>query len=507
VTGTAVNATAETLRGILHEAPDADALLFESHWYPWGELARVADELEAALDDAGVARGAPVGIVLRNRPSGVAALLATLAAQRCAVMISPIQPAQAIADDVDRLQVAALIAEPQDWGAALLAAVQRAGTLGVELADDGTAIEVRVRPDAPFDKDRPRYAVDDDAAVIVPTSGTTGPPKRIPLSWDRLPLDPGPGPRVLRDGGPRPPTIHALPIVTITGLGGLLGAVSRGRSLALLERVDVVRWAALVKQYRPRRAGLPPAAMRSVLDAGIAPEDLASLEAWPTGSAPLDPALKDEFEATYGIPVLVAYGATEFGGGVAGWSLDDYQARGKEKRGSVGRASPGVELRVVDADGTPLRAGEEGILEVRSPRIPVPATTADGWVRTNDLVRIDEDGYLFIQGRADDVIIRGGFKVPLYEVEAVLAEHPSVHEAAAVGIADPRLGQVPAAAVVLEPGADVPTEEALIAWVHDRIAPYKVPVKVIVVDALPRTASLKVSRPLMRELLGGGHPA
>jgi acyl-coenzyme A synthetase/AMP-(fatty) acid ligase len=383
--------------------------------------------------------------------------------------------------------------------------VAATGTLGVQIDDDDAgALDASARPGTSCADGRERYDVEDGTAVVVPTSGTTGPPKRIPLRWNRLAIQPGPGPRVVRgDGVTRPPTIHALPIVTITGLGGLMGAVSRGRSMALLERVDVVKWAALVREYQPRRAGLPPAAMRSILDAKIPPEDLASLEAWPTGSAPLDPALKDEFEEVYGIPVLIAYGATEFGGGVAGWALEDYLAVGKEKRGSVGKASPGVELRVIDPDDEAVvPAGEVGILEVRSPRIPV-ARSADEWVRTNDLARIDADGYLFIEGRADDVIIRGGFKVPLNEVEAVLVEHPAVHEAALVGLPDERLGQVPGAAVVLEPGVDVPSEEELIGWLHDRIAPYKVPVKVRVLEELPRTASLKVSRPLLREVLSG----
>src|SRR5262249_17100925 len=161
------------------------------------------------------------------------------------------------------------------------------------------------------------------------------------------------------------------------------------------------------------------------------------------------------------------------------FTLEDHKRVGKEKRGSVGRASPGVQLRVVDPDtGDELPVGEIGQLEVLPARRPLGAP--DGWMRTTDLASIADEGYLYIHGRADDVIIRGGFKVSTGEVEEVLREHPGVRDAAVVGLPDPRLGEVPGAAVVRARDTDVDAA-ALVAWVKDRLPPYKVPVKVVFV--------------------------
>jgi acyl-CoA synthetase (AMP-forming)/AMP-acid ligase II len=128
----------------------------------------------------------------------------------------------------------------------------------------------------------------------------------------------------------------------------------------------------------------------------------------------------------------------------------------------------------------------------------------EGWVRTTDLARLDAEGFLFLEGRADDAILRGGFKIAPGEVARALERHPAVREAAVVGLPDPRLGEVPAAAVELEPGAEAPGEEELLAFARERLAGYQVPVRIRVVQALPRTPSLKVSRPAVRELLAGG---
>ena len=177
------------------------------------------------------------------------------------------------------------------------------------------------------------------------------------------------------------------------------------------------------------------------------------------------PDLADAFEKAYGCPVLLSYGATEFTGGITGWSLRDWQQWKDTKRGSVGRTHPGVEISVIDPETEEeLPPGQYGILQVRSAQ----AAGGDGqWVRTNDLGSVDEDGFVWIHGRADDVINRGGFKVFPAEIEDCLEAHPQVREAVAFGIPDERLGQVPVAVVVAE-GAVSPDE--LVAWVEIQAA-------------------------------------
>jgi acyl-CoA synthetase (AMP-forming)/AMP-acid ligase II len=142
-------------------------------------------------------------------------------------------------------------------------------------------------------------------------------------------------------------------------------------------------------------------------------------------------------------------------------------------------------------DGSRLPAGERGRIEVR--------TAGGDWVRTTDLGRLDPDGFLFVDGRTDDVIVRGGFKVHPSDIVAVLRGHPDVRDAGVTGLADGRLGAVPVAAVELNADADV-TEADLLAFVRERVAHYQVPARLVVVDALPRTPSMKVSQPGLRGL-------
>jgi acyl-coenzyme A synthetase/AMP-(fatty) acid ligase len=281
----------------------------------------------------------------------------------------------------------------------------------------------------------------------------------------------------------------------MSGLFRTLQNVCEGRRIALLERFRVDAWLDLVKRHRPRTVALVPAALQMVLEANVERAGLESIQVVTSGSAKLDPEVQLAFERRYGIPVLPSYGATEFAGGVAGWTLPLHVEWGERKRGSVGRPQPGRELRVVDREtGQPVASDTPGLLEIRS----------DGeWVRTTDLARIDSDGFLWILGRADDAIVRGGFKIMPAEVARVLASHPAVREASVVGIPDSRLGHVPAAAVELRSGASVSCED-LLSFARQHLAAYQMPAQVRVVDALPRTPSLKVSQPEVRALFAPG---
>ena len=140
------------------------------------------------------------------------------------------------------------------------------------------------------------------------------------------------------------------PLVHLGGLFRILQCVNDGRSFCLLERFRVDEWVDAVRRHRPRTVSLVPAALRMVLEADLDPADLASVRSVVSGTAPLDPDDADAFRERYGVPVLIAYAATEFGGGVAGWNLSDHEQFWAAKRGSVGRAHPGCELRVVDAE-------------------------------------------------------------------------------------------------------------------------------------------------------------
>jgi long-chain acyl-CoA synthetase len=281
-----------------------------------------------------------------------------------------------------------------------------------------------------------------------------------------------------------------LPIVHISGLWSLLQSLVAARPIAMLDRFTVPGWHAVVKQFRPAVAGLPPAAMRSVLDSDIPREDLASIRAINAGTSHVDPELVDAFYQRYEIPILVVYGATEFSGAVAGWTIKDFHTRWSDKKGSVGRAFPGVRLQVVGDDGAALSPGVSGRLQVATAQA---GGSGESWITTSDLAHLDAEGFLYVDGRADDVIVRGGFKVAPETVVRALRAHPAVADAAVAPIPDRRLGQVPVAAVELRSGAAV-DGEALREHCRGVLTPYEVPARIFVVDELPRGAALKVDR-------------
>jgi acyl-coenzyme A synthetase/AMP-(fatty) acid ligase len=237
--------------------------------------------------------------------------------------------------------------------------------------------------------------------------------------------------------------------------------------------------------------------IQMILQAQIEPDLLRSLKAIRSGTAPLDPQMQSEFEAQYGIPILVDYGAAEFIGGVAGWSLADYRKFSDAKRGSVGRPRPDVLLKVISADtGETVPTGQSGILHIKCDRF------GPDWHRTNDLASVDEDGFLFLHGRADDAINRGGFKILPDEVAAVLRRYPGVRDAAVIGKADLRLGQVPIAAIEMLPDVSPPAPGLLESFAREHLTAYMIPKEFHFVAALPRTASMKVSRPELKVMLG-----
>jgi long-chain acyl-CoA synthetase len=481
--------------------PDADAIEFDGRWYSWGSLHEVATTVAGLLDGSGVPFGGAVGLILRNDPAMIAAVLGTLMAGRCVVTISPHQGDEALTEEIVRLRVPVVIALAQEWERPGVRDAARAtGALGVEVSivDD---VHARVLDGLDHvDLDAPHRPVAEGVAVEMLTSGTTGPPKRVPLGYAAFERTIAAAGAHYSADGTRDDAPHlrsgvaivASPLVHMSGIFRTLLNITDGRRIALLDRFRVDEFVALVERHRPKAVSLVPTALRMVLDADVDPEALRSIQVVTSGSAALSVAVQEAFESRYGIAVLPSYGATEFAGGVAGWTLPLHREWAERKRGSVGRPQPGRELRVVDPDtGAELPTDVPGRLEVRG--------RDTDWVRTTDVARIDDDGFLWIEGRSDDAILRGGFKVFPGEIVDVLRAHPAVRDAGVTGIADERLGEVPVAAVELRAGAAV-TEQDLEEHMGQRLAGYKLPTEVRIVDALPRTPSMKVSQPALREL-------
>ena len=226
-----------------------------------------------------------------------------------------------------------------------------------------------------------------------------------------------------------------------------------------------------------------------MLELKAPPEELSGFHSLTMGSAPLDPRAHRDFESYYGFPLLLAYGATEFYGTVAMETPESHAEWGSSRFGTVGRAIPGVELRIVDQEtGDPAAAGETGLIEVFSAEI------GPGWIRTSDLGTMDGDGFLFIRGRADGAIIRGGFKLVPETIEKALASHEAVAAAAVVGVPDRRLGQAPGAAVQFAAGAPPLGAEELEAWLRQQLPATHIPVHWRFVAELPKNVSVKIDR-------------
>lgn len=491
---------AERIRTIWALDAEARCIEYRGRWISWADVRGSALDIDRALTEAGVGPGAPVGVVLRNRPGLVAALLALLVSDRCIISLNPFQPPEGLESDLRKLNLPAVIADENDLGQqSTIDTMREQGSLGLTLPENGG---LQARSVTPHSTDRVHPAPLPDVALEILTSGTTGAPKRIRISYrtledsvidDASANEPSKPPTALKSM----PTVVAAPLMHVSGMFGVLLPLLEGRAVVLLDKFEVESWTAAIEQNRIRFASLPPTPMRMVIDAGIAKQRLSSLVAVRAGTAPLPPQTQREFESLYGIPVLVQYGATEWMGGIAGWSLDEHRKFNAAKLGSVGRARRGVKLRIVDSEsGQPLAADQIGVLEV----IPERRLGAVEWTRTTDLASIDADGFLYIHGRTDDTIIRGGFKVLLSHVSEVVSRHAAVAEVAVVGIPDSRLGQVPVAALVLRSDLPPPAAGDLESFARAHLKPYEVPVAFKIVAALPRTVSMKVSRPEVREL-------
>jgi long-chain acyl-CoA synthetase len=492
----------DSIRYFVEHGGEADAVIVDGGSRPWSYLNAAVAGLNDATATADNSGGLSIGIVTRNRPPHLALIAATIASRHCYLTLSPMFSDLDLSSDIERLGLHVIAASRDDLDRpGVMAAATNSGAAIVELGEDSDVPltilrELRGIPEVP---DR------SGIAVGMLSSGTTGVPKRITLSYGNLVAALGmatpvtSSDRAAHSNQSRPALIWH-PIGHISGAVMAIEAYSVGRPIILMERFDAELWASLVERYEVRLGQVNPTAMRMILDANIEPSRLRSLRYVRGGTTATPPDLQQEFERRYEVPFMTTYGATEFSGAIVSWSPEDYRQYGKSHLGSSGRAHPGVQLRIVDADdGRTLGAGKQGVLEVLTPQSA--GGTAD-WVRTTDLAVIDEIGFLWIKGRVDDAIIRGGFKVHPAKVEKALKEHPAVVDAAVVGLADARLGAVPVAVVVLHESFQHTSEEDILTFVEGHLARYEVPTRLRIVDALPLTLSMKVSRPALRALFG-----
>lgn len=362
---------------------------------------------------------------------------------------------------------------------------------------------------------------DDEMTLLMYTAGTTGQPKGVPMTHNSY------GIYVLDNVDPANPDIAEKNIVTVplyhvAGFQALLAAVYGGRTVVMLRQFEVNDWMETVQREKANRAMLVPTMLKRVIDnPDFKKYDLSSLRVITYGAAPMPfEVIKKAIELLPNVRFINAFGQTETSSTITTLGPEDHVISGtpeeKEKKlkrlaSSIGRPMADVEMKVVDAEGNELPLGETGEFVARGPRImsgyfkdeerTAKAFTKDGWLRTSDTGYVDEDGYFYLAGRGDDMIIRAGENISPEEVENILYSYPPIDEVAVIGVPDPDWGQEPMAVVVLKEGQSATAEE-IMEYCRQKLSSFKRPRFVVFVDELPRNQMGKVLKRELRDKYG-----
>ncbi len=515
--------------------PEATALIFVNRRWTYRELQEHVERFAAALIELGVQPGARVAIQLPNLPQTAVAFLGVLRAGAVAVMTNPLYVEREIehqwndagcsvavvADYLFAQRIEAIrprlpishyiVTSIPEWlpfpaGVVARARLHRARPpLIAAVAEEPGVHQMHTliaRPGALAPN--PPLAMDDLAALQY-TGGTTGTPKGAMLTHANLSANAQQIAAWFAGARPgREVVLGALPFFHVFGLTVALSypLLIAGAVVLIPDPRDVSQIVRNVARHHVTLLPAVPAMFSAMLARPrLKPADFRSVTACFSGAAPLAPSVLERFESRTGARIVEGYGLTE-----ASPVTHVNPLAGRRKIGSVGVPCPNTDMKIMSLDDPTIEvAGGEGELLVKGPQVmrgywnqPEESADAlaDGWLRTGDVARVDEDGYCFIVGRKKDVIIVSGYKVYPDEIDAVLAAHPAVHECATVGVPDPVHGEAVKSFVVLRDGHEA-TQAELVAYCRKELAVYKVPRAVEFLAELPKSA---VQKPLRHEL-------
>jgi long-chain acyl-CoA synthetase len=473
--------------------PSAVALKCEGFELTYAQFDDAAARFATHLADIGIEPGDRVGIMLPNTPAFAVVFYGIMRRGAIAVPMNPLLKAREIEFYLANTGAKALFATPVFGEAAEDGA--RAAGAAAHLVDDAAlaALLATVAPQSEMIE-----RADDDTAVILHTSGTTGRPKGAELTHGGLGRNCEISARTLSRLTPDDVVLGCLPLFHVFGLTcGLNATVVAGAQLILLPRFDPRKALDLIVGDRVTAfSGVPT--MYSALVAAFNDDDVSSLRVCTSGGAALPLQVITDFEDAFGAAILEGYGLSETSP-VACFNHPDKP----RKAGSIGTPIEGVEMRVADDAGRPVPQGERGEVQVRGhnvmkgywtlPEATAAAIDSEGWFSTGDIGVIDGDGYFSIVDRKKELVIRGGLNVYPREIEEVLYEHPEVAEVAVIGIPHETLGEEVAAAIALKPGGTVTADE-LREYAKARVAAYKYPRHVWLMETLPKGATGKVQK-------------
>jgi long-chain acyl-CoA synthetase len=484
---------AELLERSARAFPDKPALITSGGTVTFAELRGRAASVAGAVRAAGTEPGDRVAIALPNVPAFAYCYFGILAAGGVVVPLTPTLTEREIGRVLED-SGARLVLGAAPSADAARAAAAGAGARYADAAELAAAGSPAAETSA---------AAPDDLAVLAYTSGTTGEPKGAMLSHGNLLANIEQQMSIDARVEPDDVLLLALPLFHIFGLNVTLGLLVRtGASGVLTDRFDPVECLRLVAEHRITvMFGAPTMYTALVAAAGAERHDLSSVRLAISGAAPLPPEVLRRFKELFGVDVYEGYGLTE-----TSPTLTSNRMAGAPRPGSIGKPLPGVEIRLVDEAGRDVELGDPGEILARGPNVfrgywqkdaETERAFLDGWFRTGDVAVEDEDGYLYIVDRKRDMVIVSGFNVFPSEVEQALAENPDVAEAAVIGVPHAYTGEAVKAFVVLEPGARA-TPDELIADVQSRLARFKCPREIEIVDTLPHLLTGKVLRRALR---------
>jgi acyl-CoA synthetase (AMP-forming)/AMP-acid ligase II len=507
VTGTGAG---EGLSALLDSGePSAVALIApeDGQMLTYAQLASRIEALARLLAGAGVRRGDRVAVALPNGPECIELLLAVMWLGAAAAPLNSAYTESEFAFFLGDIAPRLLVTMPgQPKSAISAAAASATPVIAITVHADGPpdlrAEGAAVRPAASFEPGEP-----DDVGIVLHTSGTTSRPKQVPLRQRNLMASV----RTVAGHyrlGPADSSFCAMPLFHVHGLvASAFAALSAGSTVIAPRRFTPHRFWRQARDHQATWLSAGPTMHQMILDKIDADGAPRSLRFVRSCSSPLSPALLERAEAAYGVPMLEAYGMTEASHQMASNPLPP----DRRVPGSVG-VPTGTEIGVVNDQGRFLPADSPGEVVIRGPGVMSgyvnnPQATAESflgeWFRTGDR-GVLHGGYLNLEGRLKEMILRGGENISPAEIEQVLLAHPAVGDAVCFGIPDEKYGELPAAAVTLTRDADV---ASLTDFCRERLAAFKVPATVYVLAEIPRTATGKVQRRRMAEFVAGRQPA
>ncbi len=520
------------LAGVARMHGDKTFIVYEDERVSYDAWFRATATLAHHLQAIGIAKGDRVALAMRNLPEWPVAFFAIVSIGAVAVPLNAWwtgpELAYGLADSGAKLLIAD--AERLDRIAPHLGDLPALETMLIsrtlgDLPDRASKLEEVIGTPHAYAALEPAelpaaVIAPEDAATIFYTSGTTGNPKGalgshrnmttnimtsayagVRSSLRRGEAPPAPEPAVM---------LTVIPLFHVTACSaGMTGIMFGGSTMVFMHKWDAQKALQIIERERvTATGGVPTIAWQLIEHPDRDKYDLSSLKSISYGGAPSAPELVRKIREVFGALPGNGWGMTETMATVTSHTAEDYLNRPD----SCGPAVPVCDLKIMDADGiTEMAAGEVGELWARGPQIvkgywnkpaETAATFVDGWVRTGDLARLDDEGFCYIVDRAKDMIIRGGENIYSSEVENALYDHPAVTDAALIGLPHRTLGEEPAAVVHLAPGSSA-SEAELQAWVRERLAAFKVPVRIVFcTETLPRNANGKILKKDLAGLFG-----